>query len=132
MKNILVKVIAFSILTAGSFSAFAKDPLFTLKNLERERAALIADLLDVNADSQQRMAKIKLKQRQISDMERMVLRDERLVQSNSRLAQKAFENYDLTFLVHAGAEKQKSATDQWLSQVRLTNQNILNSKAGFR
>jgi TolA-binding protein len=132
MKNILVNTLTISMFAVSSFAAQAKDPLFSLKNLERERAALISDLLDVEADSQQRMAKIKLKQRQLSDMERMVLRDERLVQSNSRLAQKAFENYDLTFLVHAGAEKQKSATEQWLSQVRLTNKSILNSKAGFR
>ncbi|GBL05405.1 hypothetical protein [Glaciecola sp. KUL10] len=132
MKKSIVNTLALSLLCACSFSVLAKDPLFTLKNLERERAALINDLLDTEADAQQRLSKIKLKQRQLSDMERMVLRDERLVQSNSRLAQKAFENYDLTFLVHAGAEQKKSATEQWLNQVRLTNKRILSSKAGFR
>jgi len=110
----------------------AADNLFTLKNLERERAALIADILDTQSSAEQRQNKLKLKQRQLVDMERMVLRDERLLASPSRLVKQAFDDYDLTFLVHAGAEKNRSATEQWLEQVNVTNLSIMTSKAGYR
>lgn len=116
----------------ASAPAYAKDKLFTLKNLERERAALITDLLDTHADPEQRQAKINIKQRQLVDMERMVLRDDRLVNENSNLVKKAFDGYELTFLVHAGAENERDAISQWLSQINLTNDSILSSKAGFR
>jgi hypothetical protein len=65
-------------------------------------------------------------------MERMVIRDERLLNANSFAVNKAFEQYELTFLVHAGAEQKHSASSQWLKQVKFSSQSVLSAKAGYR
>jgi len=108
------------------------NELFTLKNLERERATLISDFLSNQLDSQQKQKRLQQRQRQLADMERMVLRDERLLNTKSPMVNNAFKEYDKTFLVHAGAEQQRSAMNQWLTNVNLTNETVLNARAGYR
>lgn len=106
--------------------------LYTLINLERERASLLSVFLDTSLSREQKLEKLGYKQRQLADMERMVLRDERLLSSQSRVVQRAFSNYDMTFLVHAGAENQVSAMQQWLINAKLSNEKIMDAKAGYR
>ena len=128
--------IAFSFLFVGavcvSNMASAADKTLSLKNLERERAAMIQDLLNPKLSLDQRLQQLAKRQRHLTDMERMVMRDERLMASKSRLVKQAFENYESTFLVHAGAEQKRSASEQWLANIKLSNKEVLNAKAGFR
>ena len=108
------------------------NELFTLKNLERERATLISDFLNINLDSQKKHKRLLQRQRQLADMERMVLRDERLLMTQSSMVKNAFRDYDKTFLVHAGAENDVNAMTQWLNVVNVTNESVLNAKAVYR
>ena len=110
---------------------YDKD-LFSLKNLERERAALIATFLDNNLSLEQKHAKLMQQQRQLADVERMVLRDERLLSHQSNMVKRAFNDYETTFLVHAGAETELNAMNQWLLRVNVSNQSIFETTAGYR
>jgi hypothetical protein len=62
----------------------------------------------------------------------MVLRDDRIAESQSVMAKKAFENYELTFMVHAGSESQKTMTAHWLTQLNITEQSINQARIGAR
>ena len=53
----------------------------------------------------------------VVDLERMVLRDKSLPGKSTPVVRKAFENYDLTFLVHASVENDRALKDQWLDEV---------------
>ncbi|MDT0626822.1 hypothetical protein [Alteromonas sp. W364] len=127
----LALFISMSFGASANNSKFDKD-LFSLKNLERERAALIATFLNNNLSVEKKHAKLMQQQRQLADMERMVLRDERLLSHQSNMVKRAFNDYDTTFLVHAGAENELNAMNQWLLQVNLSNQSIFETKAGYR
>ena len=81
---------------------------------------------------EKKLEKLSFKQRQLADMERMVLRDERLLNSDSKIIKRAFGNYDMTFLVHAGAEKEVSAMQQWMLSTNLSNAQIMDTTAGYR
>lgn len=127
-------LITLTVLSSSLASAASKTSTNTLslQNLERERAALIEDILSPTLDLQQRQAQLKKRQRQLTDMERMVMRDERLMSSSSMFVQKAFNEYELTFLVHAGAEKKQSASEHWLNEVNITTDAVLNTSMSFR
>ena len=124
-------IISMLILIATSATVNGNE-LFTLKNLERERATLISDFLSDSLDGLQKQQRMLQRQRQLADMERMVLRDERLLSSKSSMVDRAFKDYNTTFLVHAGAEQDINAMNQWLNNVQLTNDSVLNARAGFR
>jgi uncharacterized protein YlxW (UPF0749 family) len=126
----LASLLAVSMVAQGASNSSSAD--LSLQNLERERAALIQDLLSPSLDIEQRQQQLKKRQRQLTDMERMVMRDERLLSSSSTLVKNAFNQYELTFLVHAGAEQQRSAGEHWLATMNISNDAILNAKAGFR
>jgi len=121
------------LLTQGAQAASNSSTAdLSLQNLERERAALIQDLLSPSLDVKQRQQQLKKRQRQLTDMERMVMRDERLLSSPSALVKNAFDHYELTFLVHAGAEKKRSAAEHWLASMNVSNDAILGARVGFR
>ncbi len=104
----------------------------TLENLERERAIFIDSLLDPETTPNQRLAQVRISKRRLVDLERMVLRDKSLAGRNTPVVRRAFENYDLTFLVHASAENNVSAIDAWLAEVGITTQGLMSAKIGRR
>ena len=104
----------------------------TLENLERERAIFIDSLLDPEASAVERIEKVRISKRRLIDLERMVLRDSSLTGRNTPTVRRAFENYDLTFLVHASAENNVSAIDAWLGQIGITTQSLMSAKMGRR
>jgi len=104
----------------------------TLENLERERAIFIDSLLDPEATAVERVEKVQVSERRLIDLERMVLRDKALTGRNTPAVRRAFENYDLTFLVHASAENNISAIDAWLGQIGITTQSLMSVKMGRR
>ena len=97
----------------------------TLENLERERAFLIKTFLDPDLATGARLKKIEMSKPRLIDLERMVLRDDSLTGRNTPVVRKAFSNYDLTFLIHAAAEKNRTPVDIWLEQVGLTTSQLL-------
>ena len=104
----------------------------TLANLERERAHLIQALLDVEITPADRQTRLETAQRRLIDLERMVLRDDGLIGRNTPHVRRTFANYDLTFLVHASAEKNLTVADAWLEQLGISTQSLMSAKAGRR
>jgi hypothetical protein len=104
----------------------------SLENLERERAMLIETLLsgDLNADERQK--RIDLARTRLVDLERLVLRDKKLAGRNTPHVGAAFENYDLTFLLHASVEKNRSLLDHWLAEIGVSTQAVMNARTGRR
>jgi hypothetical protein len=44
----------------------------------------------------------------------------------------AFENYDLTFLVHASIERNRTVVDHWMEQVGVSTGTLMAARAGRR
>jgi len=104
----------------------------TLENMERERAIMIETMLSGDIDNSQRQGRMEIARTRLVDLERMVLRDKSLLGKNQPLVRAAFDNYDLTFVVHASAEKNRSIADHWLSEIGLSTQSIMNARTGRR
>jgi hypothetical protein len=133
MKSLLLLSSLVAVTYLSSFSAAAQNnALFSLQNLERERASLLATLTDANISMEVRQQKSSSIYRRMADIERMVLRDERIANSDKVLVQKAFANYDLTFLVHASAERKVQPLSQWMNTLGINAANIAQSKQGYR
>lgn len=104
----------------------------TLENMERERAILLETLLSGDIDVAERQSKIDIARRRLVDLERMVLRDKTLIDKNTPAVRAAFENYDLSFLVHASVEKNRGLADHWLSELGVSTQTVMNARMGRR
>ena len=101
----------------------------TIKNLERTRANTLAVILDMNINPNQRIQKVEKARLKLLDMERITINDSKLSKNPSQYAVKAFENFDLTFLVHASLEKDKSLAVHWFEEVGFTTSNLKRTKA---
>ncbi len=97
----------------------------SVENLERERAILLETLLTKDMTAEERHGKTAVSKQRLIDLERIVLRDKSLVGRDTPAVKRAFANYDLTFMVHASVEKQRSLADHWLEQVGLGQPSIL-------
>ena len=101
----------------------------TIKNLERTRANTVAVILDININPNQRIQKIEKEKLKLLDMERITINDNKLSKQPSEYTVKAFKNFDLTFLVHASLEKDKSLAVHWFEEVGFTTSNLKRTKA---
>ncbi len=104
----------------------------SLENLERERAMLMQALLSTEMSAKERQSKVALSRNRLIDLERMVLRDKKLVGHNTPAVRAAFERYDLTFLVHASIERDRALLDHWMYQVGVSTQSLMNTRVGRR
>ena len=104
----------------------------TVQNLERERALVVEAILDPGLEAAERQARMAEATPRLVDLERMVLRDDKLKGRNTRDVRRAFANYDLTFLVHASTENNVSAIDAWLGEIGITTQSLMAAKMGRR
>lgn len=104
----------------------------TLDNLERERAKLLSNYLDPALAAGDRKRLIEPARRRLVDLERMVLRDDSLAAKPSAAVRGAFENYDLTFLIHASAEKKATILEIWLREVGVSTSTTLAARVGRR
>lgn len=104
----------------------------TVENLERERAIAIETLLSPNMDPAERQSSVEIARTRLVDLERMVLRDDGLRGRNTPAVRAAFENYDLSFLVHASIEKNRSLIDHWLEQLGVTTNSLMSARIGRR
>lgn len=114
-----------------SLSVNAQSAL-TLENLERERAAMLNTFTSDQITPKQQQMSMNSSYRRLTDVERMVLRDDRLLNNQSAIVQRAFQNYELTFLIHASAEKKLLPMELWLSELNITSNSILSTKKGRR
>ena len=104
----------------------------TLENMERERALMIDAMLSKDLTVQERKSQMGQSRNRLVDLERMVLRDQSLRGKQSTAVRKAFENYDLTFLVHASVENNRLLSDQWLEQLGISTKSLLTPHVGRR
>ena len=127
MKNIYIqKSLAVAALTAAiALSSVVEAG--TLENLERERALTITTILNPEISTTDRQVKMAAAKVRLIDLERMVLRDKKLKGRNTPTVRRAFENYDLTFLVHGAAEKNMSIIDAWMNQLGVSTQSVLSA-----
>ena len=102
-----------------------------LETLERERAALLSTLLDPALDPGDRQARADASVRRLVDLERMVLRDPQSAGSGA-VANRAFADYDLTFLAHASVERGMAPLDLWLDRLGVSVDRLLAARAGRR
>ena len=99
----------------------------TLENLERERALVIESILNPELKPEERAEEIERAKPRLVDLERVVLRDSKMKGRNTATVRRAFENYDLTFMLHAATERNLSITDNWLSQIGITTQSVMSA-----
>ncbi len=104
----------------------------SLENLERERAMMMQALLSADLSAKDRQKNVALSRNRLIDLERMVMRDKKLVGRNTPAVRAAFESYDLTFLVHASMERERALLDHWLAQVGVSTQSLMNAEVGRR
>ncbi len=112
--------------------AIARAQAGSVENLERERAVLIEAFLDPAADPATRSARVAQSSRRLLDLERQVLRDDALLGRNTPTVRRAFANYDLTFLVHAGAERGLPLIDLWLAEIGVSTDTLMTARVGRR
>ncbi|WP_028880195.1 hypothetical protein [Terasakiella pusilla] len=104
----------------------------TLENLERERSMTINTFLDADLSVDERQAKLDSQRRRLIDLERIVMRDKSLRGENTKTVRIAFQNYDVTFLGHASAEKGHTMVDHWLRQFGVSTDDLMSTRVGRR
>jgi hypothetical protein len=104
----------------------------SLENMERERALLLNSMLTSELTPEKRQAKVEISRNRLIDLERLVLRDKSLIGKSTPSVRAAYENYDLTFLVHASTEHNRTLLDHWLSQVGVSTESLMNARIGRR
>lgn len=133
ISKTLVNIGIISLIISTVTSAQAKsNPLFTLENLERERAVYLNNFTSTALNAHEREQQGNHQIKRLIDMERMVLRDDRIAMSNSVMAKNAFAHYELTFLIHASSESQKAPMAHWLHTLNITDEHIDKSQSGAR
>ena len=106
------------------------NPVFatSIENMERTRAALISVMLDANMNLDKKQNKIKNFKLRLLDSERIVINDKKIIQNPDRYTIRAFEEYELSFLVHASIENNLDISDHWFNQMGLTTSNLENTR----
>lgn len=100
----------------------------SIENMERTRAALISVMLDANMNPDKKQNKIKNFKLRLLDSERIVINDKKIIQNPNRYTIRAFEEFELSFLVHASIENNLDISDHWFNQMGLTTSNLENTR----
>jgi len=100
----------------------------SIENMERTRAALISVMLDTNMNADKKQNKLKSFKLRLLDSERIVINDKKIIQNPDRYTIRAFEEYELSFLVHASIENNLDISDHWFNQMGLTTSNLENTR----
>lgn len=103
-----------------------------IETMERERAQLLDAMLSPTLGAEERQERVGQSVHRLVDLERIVLRDKSVAEDSSPVVRKAFENYDLTFLVHASTEKDLVLIDHWLENCEISTPALMNARVGQR
>lgn len=126
----MLMLITLFIVSFSSFAAVNDQNSFVLKNLERERAALLNVFMREDLTFAQRQLKTKALLQRLAVVERMALNTD--TSDNSLLAKQVFSAYELSFLLHASAEKNQNIMEHWLAELSLSQRDIEQGWAGER
>ena len=129
---IISRILAAATIVAGLSATVPGVQAGSLENLERERALLVETLISGDLSDRERQKKVTLSRARLIDLERMVLRDKSLAMKNTPAVRAAFDNYDLTFLVHASVENNRMLADHWLQEIGVSTQSLMNTRMGRR
>ena len=124
MTKILIKS---TILLTLIFSPYAANAN-TIDNLERERANALNLILDKSISIGDRKSKLEKSKMRLLDLERMTINSKNINKNPSYQTIKAFEKFDLTFLVYSSLEKGKSLSLTWLEKIGLTTENLMSTR----
>ena len=124
MTKIFIKS---TILLTLIFSPYAANAN-TIDNLERERAKALNLILDKSVSIGDRKSKLEKSKMRLLDLERMTINSKNINKNPSYQTIKAFEEFDLTFLVHSSLEKGKSLSLTWLEKIGLTTENLMSTR----
>ena len=124
MTKILIKS---TILLTLIFSPYAANAN-TIDNLERERAKALNLILDKSVSIGDRKSKLEKSKMRLLELERMTINSKNINKNPSYQTIKAFEKFDLTFLVHSSLEKGKSLSLTWLEKIGLTTENLMSTR----
>tara|TARA_B110000114_G_C14929774_1_gene331960 strand:+ start:332 stop:754 length:423 start_codon:yes stop_codon:yes gene_type:complete len=124
-KRMKVKIM----LTILLLSTFLNPVLASsIENMERTRASLISTMLDVNIDADKKQNQLKNFKLKLLDNERIVINDKKIIQNPDRYTINAFEEFELSFLVHSSIEKNLDITSHWFNEIGLTTSNLENTR----
>ncbi len=123
MKKFILNSIVV-LITALSSSAYANS----IDALERERAHTVNLILDKTISIAERKSRLEKSKMKLLDLERMIINNKNINKNPSYQTIKAFENFELTFLVHSSVEKGKPLAITWFEKIGLTTDNLINTK----
>ena len=123
MSKLLKNLTIILSLTIGSYANAN-----SIDTLERERAKALNLILDKNVSIGDRKKNLEKSKMRLLDIERMTIKNKDINKNPDYQTIKAFENFDLTFLVHTSLEKGKSLSITWLEKIGLTTENLMNTR----
>ena len=126
-RKMTKSLIKSTILLTLIFSPYAANAN-TIDNLERERAKALNLILDKSVSIGDRKSKLEKSKMRLLDLERMTINSKNINKNPSYQTIKAFEEFDLTFLVHSSLEKGKSLSLTWLEKIGLTTENLMSTR----
>ena len=100
----------------------------SIDSLERERAKTLNLVLDKSISIGERKKRLEISKMRLLDLERMTINDKNINKNPNYRTIKAFENFDLTFLVHSSLEKNKPISLIWLEKIGLTTENLMGTR----
>ena len=125
MSKLIKNLTIILSLTIGSYAYANANSIDTL---ERERAKALNLVLDKNISIGDRKKNLQKSKMRLLDIERMTINSKDINKNPNYQTIKAFENFDLTFLVHTSLEKGKSISITWLEEIGLTTENLMNTR----
>jgi hypothetical protein len=123
MSKLIKNLTIILSLTIGSYANAN-----SIDTLERERAKALNLVLDKNISIADRKKNLQKSKMRLLDIERMTINSKDINKNPNYQTIKAFENFDLTFLVHTSLEKGKSLSITWLEEIGLTTENLMNTR----
>ena len=123
MSKLIKNLTIILSLTIGSYANAN-----SIDTLERERAKALNLVLDKNVSIGDRKKNLEKSKMKLLDIERMTINSKDINKNPDYQTIKAFENFDLTFLVHTSLEKGKSLSITWLEKIGLTTENLMNTR----
>ncbi|MDC3141309.1 hypothetical protein OBA40_08150 [Alphaproteobacteria bacterium] len=105
------------------------NPVFasSIENMERTRASLIKVILDPNLNFEKKETQLTDLKLKLLDKERIVINDKKIIQNPNRHTIRAFEEYELSFLVHASIEKNINVPSHWFNELDITTSSLDNT-----